>query len=133
MIRKFELGDHLKLEPNEHSRMGDIADVFFDDDFVKHTLDDGGEVKCILCWKQYLPKHYAIFFLMPDGVEFKHARALKRFLDDAALKLNPKSCITYSFDCDILNRWHKFFGFEQQRKSLLDQANGFNAWLIKWA
>lgn len=133
MIREFEKGDEIKLDANKFSDIGDISDVFEDDAFVKHTLDDDGEVKCILCWKQYLPRHYAIFFLMPDGVGFKHARALKRFLDDATLKLNPKSCITYSADCDMLNRWHKFFGFERQRKGLLEATDGFNKWMIKWA
>ena len=133
MIREFEKGDELKLDANQFSDIGDISDVFEDDSFVKHTLDDDGEVKCILCWKQYLPRHYAIFFLMPDGVGFKHARALKRFLDDATLKLNPRICITYRHDCDMLNRWHKFFGFQMQRKSLLEAADGFNKWMIKWA
>lgn len=132
MIREFEKGDELRLDANKFSDVGDISDVFEDDSFVKHTLEDEGEVKCILCWKQYLPRQYAIFFLMPDGVGFKHARALKRFLDDATLKLNPISCITYSHDCDMLNRWHKFFGFQRQRSSLLGAADGFNKWMIKW-
>jgi len=133
MIREFEKGDEERLKPNEHSDMSAISDVFEDDSFIKHTLEDEGDVKCILCWKQYLPRHYAIFFLMPDGVAFKHARALKKFLDNATLNMNPKSCLTYSFDCDMLNRWHKFFGFKMQRKSLLEAAAGFNKWMIKWA
>lgn len=132
-IRPYEKGDEDKLNPNEFSELDDVRDVFIDDGFVKHTLDDDGEVKCILCWKQYLPRHYAIFFLMPDGVKLGQARALKRFLDDATLKLQPKTCITYSVDCDMLNRWHKFFGFKNQRKSLIEEAQGFNRWMIKWA
>lgn len=132
MIRDFKIGDHLDLEPNEHSRIGDVSDVFFDDTFSKHTLDDDGNIKCIMCWKQYLPKHYAVFFLMSDGVEPKHAKALKRFINKKISEIKPKSCVTYSFDCGMLNKWHKFFGFKQQRRSLLEQANGFNTWLIKW-
>ena len=134
MIRSFEKGDECKLKPNEFSGIEDVSHVFEDESFVKHTLDDDGEIKCILCWKEYIPKHYAIFFLMPEGVEFKHARALKRFLDDATLKLKPKSCITYSLDCDMLNRWHKFFGFERQRSLVADGGlNNYNKWMIKWA
>lgn len=133
MIRPYREGDELKLAPNEFSDLDGVRDVFKDNSFVKHSLDDNGEIKCILCWKQYLPKQYAIFFLMPDGVSFKHARALKRFLDGVTLELEPKACITYSVDCDMLNRWHEFFGFKRQRKSLLELANGFNKWLIKWA
>lgn len=133
MIREFEKGDEEKLKPNEFSESSDVADVFLDDSFVKHTLDDEGEVRCIICWKQYAPKQYAIFFLMEDGIKFKHARALKRFLDSATEKLKPKSCITYSFDCDMLNRWHKFFGFEKQRGVIFDGGvNNYNKWAIKW-
>lgn len=132
MIRKYQLGDEHKLDANRFSDLEGIQDVFIDDSFVKYTLDDNGEIKCILCWKQYAPKQYAIFFLMPEEISFKHARALKRFLDGVTLELKPKSCITYSVDCDMLNRWHRFFGFQQQRKSLLEIAMGFNKWLIKW-
>jgi len=132
MIRKFKLGDHLILKPNEHSGIGDILDVFFDDTFTKYSLEDEDDIKCIICWKQHFPKHYGVFFLMSDNISSKHARELKRFVDDIAEKMKPRSCITYSFDCDTLNRWHNFFGFEKQRKSLLDKADGFNVWLIKW-
>lgn len=133
MIRPYKNGDEDRLKANEFSKIDNIKDVFLDDTFVKHTLEDKEEIKCIICWKQYAPKQYAIFFLMPEGIEFRHARALKRFLDDAILKLMPKSCITYSVNCDMLNRWHVFFGFKQQRKNLSDVADGFNKWLIKWA
>ena len=133
MIRDFIFGDHLDIELNEFSDFGNCMSVFFDDSFVKYTLKEKEEVKCIMCWKQYSPKQYAVFFLMSNNVNFKHARALKKFIDSVILNKKPKSCLTYSYDCDKLNRWHKFFGFKQQRESLLDQAEGFNTWLMKWA
>jgi len=133
MIRDYEKGDELRLNPNEFSEVtDDMREIFANDRFVKHTLEDDGEIKCILCWMQYSPKQYAIFFLMPDGVEFKHARALKRFLDKETERLKPKSCITYSVNCDRLNRWHKFFGFEKQRDDMSTLSGQYNKWLIKW-
>ena len=132
MIRPFKLGDHLDIKTNEHSSIGDIIDVFFDDSFIKHSLDDDGEIKCIILWKQYSPRQYASFLLMPESISMKHVRALKLFIDSASVRLGAISCITYSVDCDMLNRWHKFLGFKQQRDSLLDQVKGFNKWVLRW-
>lgn len=132
MIREFKLGDYLELEPNGHSKLSEIFDVFFDDSFKKFTLDDNGNITCIIIWKQYLPRHYAIAFLMEEVTSFAHARVLKKFMNTAILGTNPRTCITHSFDCDMLNRWHRFFGFKKQRKSLSDTKSGFNTWLIKW-
>ena len=131
MIRSYISGDELKLKPNEFSDFSGVSDIFQDSGYVKHTLDDGGDVKCILCWKEYEPRKYAIFFLMSDGIVFSHARALKKFLDAATLRLRPKTCITYSFDCDMLNRWHRFFGFNKQDEVYIEDKK-FNKWKISW-
>lgn len=131
-IRPYREGDEKKLDPNRFSGVDDIAGVFSDDSFVKHTLDDDGEIKCITCWKQYAPRHYAAFFLMPEGISISNAKALKRFIVSAVDKFKAKTCITYSVDCDMLNRWHEFLGFENQRKPLDEQAQGFNRWIVRW-
>lgn len=134
MIRDFILGDEKKLKPNEFSDPGDIEDVFTDNSYEKFTLDDQGEIKCILCWQQFKPESYAIFFLMPDGVNLTHARAIKKFLDEKTRELKPKLCLTYSFDCDMLNRWHEFFGFKKEdENSVLVDGRKFNKWVIQWA
>ena len=134
MIRKFKYGDQFKLEANEFSDVDKVAYVFDDEDYQKYTLDDDGEVKCIIVWYEYMPRHYAIFFLMPDNVSFTNTKQLKIFMEDMALILKPKTCVTFSHDCGMLNRWHKFFGFEMQRKCLSDGCDGLNKWLIrKWA
>ena len=133
MIRKFEIGDEKKIEANEFSQVDGLDDVFLDDKFIKHTLDDNGDVKCIICWTQYSPRHYAAFFLMPESLNLRHVRALKRFIDDAKIRLKAKSCITYSFDCAMLNKWHKFLGFEKQRGVIFDGGvKNYNKWTIKW-
>lgn len=133
MIRNFEKGDELKFEPNEFSSFEDMGDLFETDEFTKYTLDIDGDVNCILCWKEYEPDHYCIFFLMPDGFDVKYSRILKTWLEEEAERLKPKSCITYSFDCDRLNRWHKFFGFvlcEGEEVEL--KGKKFNKWIITW-
>ena len=48
MIRPYEKGDELRLDANEFSSLEGLSAVFEDDSFVKHTLDDDGEIKCIL-------------------------------------------------------------------------------------
>ena len=134
MIRAYKKGDELKLKPNKFSDVSSVDDIFDNDNYIKHTLDDNGEIKCIMCWYNHAPDRYAIFFLMPDGVEFKHARALKRFLDEMTERLKPKSCVTYSFDCDMLNRWHEFFGFQKRDgDGVLIDNKKFNKWEILWA
>lgn len=136
-IRLFEKGDEFRFKPNEFSNIDGLN--LDDAALVKYTLEDNDSVKCILCWREYAPKHYAIFFLMPDDVGFRHARALKRFLDKIIIELEPESCITYSRDCAKLNRWHKFFGFTQHEKNHYDaELSGiidlkhYNKWLILW-
>jgi hypothetical protein len=134
MIREYEAGDELRFKPNRYSGFADISDVFGDNNYQKYTLEDNGEVKCILCWYQYEPEKYAIFFLMPDGAGLKHARALKKFLDNVKLRLQPKTCITYSLDCGTLNRWHEFFGFSKKdNEGAFIGGKKFNKWEIQWA
>lgn len=134
MIRDFILGDEKRLKPNAYSDVSDLSDVFTDDNYIKYTLEDRGEIKCILCWWQYEPRKYAIFFLMPEHVGLIHAREIKKFLDKKTNELNPKLCLTYSFDCDMLNRWHEFFGFEKKdENSVFIEGKKFNKWVIKWA
>ena len=133
MIRDFHRGDEHKFKPNEFSTFEDLGDLFETDEYTKYTLDIDGDINCILCWKEYEPDHYAIFFLMPDGFDVKYSRVIKEFLDGETERLKPKSCITYSFNCDMLNRWHKFFGFVLCEGEEVE-VNGktFNKWIIRW-
>ena len=134
MIRDFEYGDQHRFTPNEHSGFEDVPDLFESDEYDKYTLVDEGDVKCILCWKEYAPDDYCIFFLMPDGIDPHYARELRKFLDKHTDRLKPKSCVTYSFDCDMLNRWHKFFRFvKEEGEEKIVNGLTFNRWIIKWA
>ena len=45
MIRDYEKGDELRLNPNEFSEVtDDMREIFANDRFVKHTLEDDGEI-----------------------------------------------------------------------------------------
>lgn len=134
MIRAYKAGDEDRLEANEFSSIDDVTWVFEDDSFEKYTVEKNDEVLCIICWTEYCHKQYAIFFLIKEGAGMSEIKAIKKFLDQKTKELKPKTCITYSFDCDMLNRWHKFFGFERQRKILLNAGyDQYNKWMIKWA
>ena len=132
MIRDFIDGDQDRLEANEFSDISGVEDVFSDDNYIKYTLEDDDEIKCIMCWYEHRKDHYAIFFLMPNGVGFSHARQIKRFLKNQEQFLNPKTCTTYSVDCDVLNRWHEFFGFTKEGDGVIIEDKKFNKWIIKW-
>lgn len=132
MIRNFEQGDQHKYKANRFSDAGDVDFVFVDEAYEKYTLEEDGEVKCILCWTEYSPRKFAIFFLMPEGTQFRHARQLKKFLQDATDRLKPESCMTYSEDCDVLNRWHLFFGFTKEPQQVMIENKTFNKWVITW-
>lgn len=134
MIRPFQYGDQHRLKPNRFSDPSDVEHVFLNPNYEKYTLEDGGEIKCILCWIEYEPRKYGIFFLMPDGVEMRYAKQLKKFLDEATLRLKPELCMTVSVDCELLNKWHQFFGFvmEEGGRQQIKGVN-FNKWVIKWA
>jgi hypothetical protein len=133
MIRDFEIEDLDKLDANQFSGRGEVSDDVFCENggYDKYTLEDEGEVITIMCLKEYEPKHIAIFFLMKDGLNFKQVREIKKFMNKLTVELEPKTCITYSVDCDILNRWHDFFGFKKEGDLLVEEKL-FNKWVIRW-
>ena len=132
MIRDFIEGDQYRLKPNEFSDLKGVEDVFYDDQYEKYTLEDEGEIKCIICWQEFQPKEYVVFLLMPDGVQSFYAKTIKRFMNKTIKRLKPKLCLTYSFDCDMLDRWHKFLGFKQEDGAVLFEGKKFNKWIIRW-
>ena len=132
MIRDFIYGDQDKLEANEFSCFEGLPDVFKDDAYAKFTLEDEGEIKCIICFTDHGAGRFAAFFLMPDGVGLKHARALKRFIHAKAIVYGAKMILTYSLDCDLINRWHRFLGFSTYNAIVAD-GKTFNKWVIEWA
>lgn len=132
MIRPFNKLDARRIKPNGFSGTGDMSFVFDDPTFFKQTLEDeNGAVVCIMCFKSYWENNYVGFFLIGLDIQPVHARVLKRFMENVILDFNMERLQTDSVDCELLNRWHKFLGFElegKRRKMIM--GKDFNMWAI---
>lgn len=131
MIRKFQKIDARRLKVNQFSHLHDMAFVFDDDEFYKHTLVDGSDVKAIICFRKYWGNNFIAFFLISDDIKPMNARELKRFIYEAADAFQAQRIQTDSQDCDTLNKWHKFLGFrlEGKREKMLYDKD-FNMWCL---
>ncbi len=104
--------DSRRLKANEFSDASDMAWVFKDEGFDKHTMeDDEGRVLCIICFKKYWQDNYLAFLLISKEMTALHARALKSWIFGAMMDLRMKRVQTDSVDCPVINRWHEFLGF----------------------
>lgn len=134
MIRPFARIDARRIRANEFSDPKDMAFVFNDDEFYKHTLvADNGEVYAIACFRRYWHNNFIAFFLISKDMPPIHARELKRFIFDAIMDFRAERVQTDSVDCAELNRWHKFFGFalEGKREKMIFDKD-YNMWgLVK--
>lgn len=130
MIRDFKEGDQHRLIPNQFS---DISGFNFSDpSYQKFTVESVDAIKCIICWTEYEPKKFAIFFLMADVVETLWIFKIRKFLKEHTAKLSPKSCITYSEDHEQLEKWHEFFGFTKDASQVMVDGKAYNKWVITW-
>lgn len=133
MIRDYQNGDEKKAKFNGFSDASIIPEVFADPTYVKHTVEDNGAVKIIACYREYAPSSYATFLLMAEDVGVSHCKELKRLLNNVTMKLRPKRVLTYSHDCDLLNRWHEFLGFKKEDENgVLIEGKKFNKWVMAW-
>lgn len=133
MMRGYKEGDELRLEFNKFSDPATAPEVFMDDTYVKETLEDGGEVKAIVCWKEIAPRSIAGFFLVSKNIGMSHCRELKLFIKELIVNLRLELVLTYSVDCDELNKWHEFLGFNKEedgRVSIGDKS--LNKWVMRW-
>lgn len=105
--------------------------VFDDDRYEKHTVDRDGEVRAIVVWFEYEPRHYAIFFLLSEDANGADMKELKKLLDDATVMLSPLSCTTYSRDDEKNNRMHEFFGLRREGEVVVE-GKTLNKWVIRW-
>lgn len=122
MIRAYQALDARRLKANEHSDAEDMAWVFKDDDFHKHTLEDeAGRVLCIICFKKYWKNNYLAFLLISREMTAIHGREVRRWIFNAMTDLGMVRVQTDSVDCPEINRWHKFLGFtlEGTRQKML--------------
>ncbi len=130
MIRAFEQMDARRIKANEFSDPADMAFVFNDDGFCKHTLvSDESDVLAIICWRSYWKNNYLAFLLISEDMTAIRARALKKFIFEVIMDFGMQRVQTDSVDCPELNRWHDFLGFtlEGKRPKMLYDKD-YNSW-----
>lgn len=135
MIRRFDKLDLRRLRPNGYSTLtglGEMAFIFDDPTFYKQTLEDeNGAVICILCFKAYWQNNYLCFLMLSEDADFRHARQIKRFVYNVMEDFQCNRLQTDSLDCDTINRWHRFLGFELEgtRRKIIN-GQDFNMWAM---
>jgi len=124
MIRKYKQGDLDNFNGNEFCNIELCLELIPHLDC--YSLIDG-EVKAVGAFQNYWGNNWNVFILMSK--DFKQIRELKRFFDDFILINNVKRLQTESINCDILNRWHKFLGFELEGlKKQMIYNKDYNCW-----
>ena len=134
MIRDYEKGDEALLNFNRFSDPSAAPEVFESDEYVKKTLTDEGVIRVIVCWREIAPASLASFILMSKDISTRYFRELKRFIKNVIVSLGLRLVLTYSVDCEEINRWHRFLGFEldvEGKVTLGDKS--FNKWVMRWA
>lgn len=130
MIRHFEPPDARRLKPNEFSGTYDLAAIFQDESYYKHTLvDDNSDVQAIIVFRPYWQNNYVAFFLISQDFPKRLASELKEFVNNAILDLGADRVQTDSVHCEVLNRWHDWLGFtlEGCREKMIE-GKDFNMW-----
>lgn len=123
MIRAYSGIDLRRIKANGYSDTRDLGFIFDDPDFYKSTLEDDstGEIAAIVCWKAYWEKNYVAFLLISQDIKPIHARALRKYIHQGTIDFDMRRLQTDSVDCDELNRWHQFLGFDLEgiRKKMI--------------
>lgn len=131
MIRAYEQGDELLLKPNEFSGYGDCAYIFDDEKYVKHTLEDDGKIYGMVVWFEYEPNRWGAWLLISVEIGMKHVKELKRFISGVIVDRKPERIVTYSLDCEVINKWHEFLGFEMDgTDTRVIEGKNFNKWVL---
>ena len=133
MIREFVKSDLKNFEPNLYSKYDDYIDIFDNEVYLKYSLIKNNKVEAILCFYNYWEDNWNCFSLMSKDFKFSYAREVKKFMNHCITTLKPKKLETDSVDCEMLNRWHKFIGFDLEgtkRNHIYGQ--NINMWGIVW-
>lgn len=132
MIRAYETGDEKRLSFNEFSNPSLAPEVFGDESYTKTTVEHKGDVRAIVVWKEIEPRSFASFIVLSDMATKTDCLELKRLINDAILRIKPKLVLTYSIDCEELNRWHDFLGFKKEGDSVLMGDKNLTRWVMRW-
>lgn len=124
--------DVRRLKPNEFSEVYDTDFVLGDPDAIKFTqVDDKSNVLCIMASKRYWEDCWLGFFLISADYRPSYARELKRFFQQGLVDMRVQRIQTDSVSCPLLDKWHKYLGFELEgiRRKMLNNKD-FGSWAI---
>lgn len=133
-VRKFRESDLASIETNEFSCFDGMGSVFNIDGSVKVTVEDGDEIICILVAIEYSESKWKGFLLASTKMGATHGGIVKEVVKEFFTTHNVSRLETESVDCEKLNRWHEFLGFELEgKKRRFIGDKDFNVWsILKW-
>lgn len=134
MIELFKTSDLKDFQPNEFSKPEDLPAIVGNPGWQKFTYWVNEKVECIICFWEVEPRIFGAFFLISRNFKVLWAKNLKRFIYSKALELKASSIISFGADCEIINKWHEFLGFELVGNKCAEIGNKtFNRWEVSWA
>lgn len=130
-VREFKQSDLASIKTNEFSCFDGMGSVFNIDGSVKFTIEDEGEIICILVAIEYSESKWKGFLLASTKMNAIHGEIVKEVVKEFFTIHNVSRLETESVDCEKLNRWHEFLGFELEgKKRHYIGEKDFNIWSI---
>ena len=129
MIRDYEIGDILKIKAN--SFVFENTKSFIENEKIEKYVLDDGEIVGIAGFMEYHPTCYEGFFILRENLSIDNIKQLKKLLNSLIIAYKPSRLQTTSEDCETINRWMKFLGFECEgtRKKYM-YGKDFKMWSI---
>lgn len=131
MIREFQAEDINKIEINEYS-----GGIYLEQlkpllKFYEGYVFEDEIIKAILFFRKYAEDNYEGFLVCAKKINALDGRTIKNLIYTLKDRLKMKRIETLSLDCPVLNRWHKFIGFECEgiRRKFLDNKD-YKMWGI---
>ena len=132
MIRDYIKGDEHSMLMNKYSSNADAFEILADNSVKKKTIEDIAGAKVIACWKDFGEGRFDTFLLMAIDVTISNIRELKKLFTDIIHNNSPKLLVTHSLDDEVIDKWHRFLGFEKTGSVYNIDGKMFNEWVIKW-
>lgn len=133
MIREYVTGDELQMVMNAYSNLSVASDIIANDNVSRITIEDMTGPKVIAFWYEYAPTKFATFLLMDVAAKMKNIKELKEVFIEVIKLEEPKELLTFSYDIDVINRWHEFLGFTKDTTGGYDlDGKHFNKWIMRW-
>jgi len=127
MIRDFKREDLDLIDANEFGELELYRTMIDLVDFK--TLTKDGEIMCILGYFKYWGDNYKSFLIISKKFDYIYARTARKLLYGLFNQLGACRIETESPDIPMLNRWHKFLGYEKEGTKVKFMENkDYNVW-----